>query len=81
MPRKLEGMLIISSNRLEVARESATSTSWGKNIQKRILEVADNWASKSDQELFDLVPVGNPLALTPGQYYGDSLSGGNRKTL
>lgn len=63
------------------ARSNAVNTVWGKAIAGRILEVADYWTARSDKELLDLVPVGNPRALTPGQYYGDPISGGNRTAL
>jgi len=63
------------------ARRNAADTVWGKAIASRILAVADYWAAKSDLELLNLIPTENPRALTPGQYYGDPISGGNRATL
>jgi hypothetical protein len=63
------------------ARSNAVHAAWGKAIAGRILEVADYWAAKTDQELLDLVPAGNPRACTPGQYYGDPISGGSYRTL
>ncbi|MFX0102199.1 MAG: hypothetical protein ACFFCS_21720 [Candidatus Hodarchaeota archaeon] len=78
---KKSGNLIYKKSIIENARKNATNTGWGKEIAKRILTVADYWASKTDEELVALVPTGNPRALSPGQYYGDPIDGGNRKTL
>ncbi|RAV23259.1 heparinase II/III family protein [Paenibacillus contaminans] len=65
----------------ERARFNARETEWGARIAARIYEVADYWASKSDDELFDFIIPGNPRAMTPSQFYGDPLTGGNRLTL
>lgn len=65
----------------ERARRNARETEWGTRIASRIYEVADYWASKSDDELFDFIIPGNPRAMTPSQFYGDPLTGGNRLTL
>lgn len=65
----------------ERARMNARETEWGAQIARRIYEVADYWASKSDDELFDFIIPGNPRAMTPSQFYGDPLTGGNRLTL
>ncbi|RKN86134.1 heparinase II/III family protein [Paenibacillus ginsengarvi] len=65
----------------ERARRSASETEWGARIAARIYEVADYWASKTDDELFDFIIPGNPRAMTPSQFYGDPLTGGNRSTL
>ncbi|TNJ62471.1 hypothetical protein FE784_30355 [Paenibacillus hemerocallicola] len=65
----------------ERARMNARETEWGALIARRIYEVADYWASKSDDELFDFIIPGNPRAMTPSQFYGDPLTGGNRLTL
>ncbi|KQX48857.1 hypothetical protein [Paenibacillus sp. Root444D2] len=60
------------------ARESANTTHWGGRVKEEILQIAEYWAAKSDDELFELVPVGNPRALSVGQYFGDPLTGGKR---
>ena len=65
----------------ERARANARQTDWGAEIARRILETADYWANKSDDELFDFILPGNPRAMTPSQFYGDPLTGGNRNTL
>lgn len=65
----------------ERARVNARETEWGARIARRIYEVADYWAAKSDDELFDFILPGNPRAMTPSQFYGDPLTGGNRTTL
>ncbi|MHA1680461.1 MAG: hypothetical protein ACTSUE_05595 [Promethearchaeota archaeon] len=79
--KKSRGNLIFDKKRINAAIQNATSTKWGLNIREKILVVANFWADKPIKELLDFVPVGNPLALTPGQYYGDPIEGGNRKTL
>jgi hypothetical protein len=63
---------------VDKARESANTTLWGGRVKQEILLIADYWAAKSDDELFELVPVGNPRALSVGQYFGDPLEGGKR---
>jgi hypothetical protein len=80
-PKKSGFSLRIKKSDVESARYNAEHTLWGKATKDHIFEVADYWASKSDDELFDLVPVGNPRALTPSQFFGDPLTGGNRGTL
>lgn len=60
------------------ARMNAETTSWGSAMKTHIVEVADFWASKSDDYIFGLMAAANPHAATPGQYYGDPLNGGNR---
>ncbi|MDF2713239.1 MAG: Heparinase family protein [Paenibacillus sp.] len=60
------------------ARIKADSTEWGRAMKREIVEIADFWAAKNDDELFDLVPVGNPRALSVGQFFGDPLHGGKR---
>jgi hypothetical protein len=47
-------------------------------MKAEILKIADYWAAKSDDELFDLIPVGNPRSVTPCGHYGDPLAGGDR---
>jgi len=73
--------LRIKKEDVKSAIKNAECTSWGKAIKDHIFQTADYWASKSDDELFDLVPVGNPRAMTPSQFFGDPLTGGNRSTL
>ncbi|MFC5648196.1 hypothetical protein ACFPYJ_03515 [Paenibacillus solisilvae] len=76
---KKRGLTVrIGEDDVRKARENAQHTAWGKRMKEAIVQVADYWAAKSDDELFDLVPVGNPRALTPGQYFGDPLNEGNR---
>ncbi|MDF2722230.1 MAG: hypothetical protein K0Q59_1905, partial [Paenibacillus sp.] len=65
----------------ERARRNARETEWGATIAASIYEVADYWAAKTDDELFDFILPGNPRAMTPSQFYGDPLTGGNRLTL
>lgn len=78
---KTRGNTIIKKEWIKKARDNASNAKWGKEIARRILETADYWAQKKDKELLELVPTGNPRALTPGQYYGDPISGGNRFAL
>lgn len=78
---KTRGHTMYRKEWIRRARENASNTAWGKEIARRILDVADYWAAKTDRELLDIVPTGNPRALTPGQYYGDPISGGNRFAL
>lgn len=68
----------ISRADVEQARVSANTTLWGGRVKEEIMQIADYWAAKSDDELFELVPVGNPRALSVGQYFGDPLEGGKR---
>ncbi|MDF2815452.1 MAG: heparinase [Paenibacillus sp.] len=80
--RKRHGMTIrIKAADAERARLKADTTLWGQTLKANIVEVADYWAAKSDDELFELVPVGNPRALTVAQYYGDPARPGNYRTL
>jgi hypothetical protein len=80
--RKRQGMTVrMQPADVKQARVKADTTTWGRNLKANILEVANYWAAKSDDELFDLVPVGNPRALTVAQYYGDPASPGNYTTL
>ncbi len=68
----------LSKQDCEIACDRGQNTEWGRDMKKKILEVADYWAQKSDRELFYTVPFGNPRAVTPGQYFGHPLYGGNR---
>lgn len=63
------------------ARSNAEKTEWGRQTKSHILNVADYWSSKSDNELFSYLPSANPRALTVSQHFGDPISGGNRATL
>lgn len=78
---KQRGHTIWRADWVRQARQNATNTVWGQAVAARIMAVADYWAAKSDRELLELIPVGNPRAMVPGTYHGDPLSGGNRKTL
>lgn len=76
---KTQGCSIrLDQNDLQQARENAERSEWGRLLKQRILKVADYWADKSDHELFDFVPVGNPRALSVGQFHGDPYTGGKR---
>lgn len=77
---KTRGHTIFREGLVKNTRYNAVHTRWGAEIARRIMDVADYWASKTDTELLDLVPIGNPRAVTPGQYFGDPISGGNRET-
>ncbi|MFK7691891.1 hypothetical protein [Paenibacillus sp. HJGM_3] len=80
--RKKQGMTgRLRRSDVERARLNSETTAWGRAMRDSIVSVADYWAGKSDDELFDLVPAGNPRALTVAQYYGDPLYGGNFRTL
>lgn len=68
----------LSAADIHAARETAERTEWGRSVRSAVLEIADYWASKSDDELFALVPDGNPRALSVGQFFGDPLHGGKR---
>jgi hypothetical protein len=68
----------LSGEDVKQARQKAESTDWGRDMKREMLKIADYWAAKSDDELFELVPVGNPRALSVGQFYGDPLTGGKR---
>ncbi len=63
---------------VRLARENAEQTRWGNRTKQEILAIADYWAAKSDDELHDLVPFGNPRAMSVGQSFGDPLTGGRR---
>jgi hypothetical protein len=63
---------------VQKARDNAVNTEWGRKMKREICRIADYWAAKSDDELFDLVPVGNPRALSVGQFFGDPFTGGKR---
>ncbi|WP_127579349.1 hypothetical protein [Paenibacillus koleovorans] len=80
--RKRNGMSgRIGREDAEQARRHAETTAWGGAMKAAILEVADYWAAKSDEELYELVPTGNPRALTVAQYYGDPYTFGNFRML
>lgn len=68
----------LSRDDVDQARKTADTTTWGGRMKEEIIKIADYWAAKSDDELFELVPVGNPRALSVGQYFGDPLNGGKR---
>ncbi|MBD3353347.1 MAG: hypothetical protein GF364_17835, partial [Candidatus Lokiarchaeota archaeon] len=73
--------LIYSKDLINSAKENTLRSRWGAAIKKKILKVADFWSDKGDLDLLNLIPSENPTALTPGQYYGDPITSGNRKTL
>lgn len=78
VPKKRGFTIRLGRQDAERARHQGEHTSWGRKIKEAVLETADYWAAKSDAELLELVPDGNPRALTPGQYFGDPLHEGNR---
>ncbi|WP_135557331.1 hypothetical protein [Paenibacillus cymbidii] len=63
------------------ARRNAETTDWGRAMKAEMVAVADYWAARSDNELYEFVPVGNPRALSVAQYFGDPLNDGNNRTL
>ncbi|MDF2647628.1 MAG: heparinase [Paenibacillus sp.] len=76
---KQRGLTVrMNAEDIQIARENAKHTQWGRKMKEEIIKIADFWAAKSDDELFDLVPVGNPRSLSPNQYFGDPLAGGKR---
>ncbi len=79
MTAKRRGLTVrLDRNDAERARDRAERTPWGRGMKEAILKIADYWAAKSDDELFDLIPVGNPRAITPSVHFGDPLTGGDR---
>lgn len=50
-------------------------------IHDAILRQARFWAALPDSVLYGLLPSPNPRALTPSQYHGCPIHGGNRSTL
>jgi hypothetical protein len=87
VPEEIRGLvrektkgLTIRMNEEDVrrARYNAEHTEWGRAMKRDILRIADYWAAYSDDELFDLVPVGNPRAFQPSVHLGDPLTGGKR---
>ncbi|MFK7694572.1 hypothetical protein [Paenibacillus sp. HJGM_3] len=68
----------LSREDVQRARRNAETTVWGARMKAEIVGIADYWAAKSDEELFDFVPVGNPRALSVGQFFGNPLHGGKR---
>ncbi|WP_164821588.1 heparinase II/III family protein [Paenibacillus koleovorans] len=68
----------LSREDVERAKRKASTTDWGRRMRAGIVEIADYWAAKSDEELFDLVPTGNPRSLSVGQFFGNPLHGGKR---
>ena len=87
VPREIYGLMAekrhgftasIKKEDADRARRNAETTPWGSAMKDRILEVADYWVSRKDDDIFDMMVPANPHAMTPGQYYGDPISGGNR---
>lgn len=76
---KKQGLTVrMNADDVRIARDTAENTSWGRETKAAILRIADYWAAKSDDELFELVPFGNPRAMSVGQSFGDPLTGGRR---
>lgn len=79
MTEKKRGFTVsVKREDAERARRNAETTKWGASIKEHILEVADFWAAKSNDYIYELMAAANPHAATPGQYYGDPIDGGNR---
>lgn len=76
---KKRGLTVrMNAEDVQQACENAERTRWGRKMKDNIVEIADFWAAKSDDELFELVPIGNPRALSVNQNFGDPLAGGKR---
>ena len=63
------------------ALHNIQSSPWARAVLDRILRQADFWASLDDEFLYMMIPTQNPRAMTPSQYHGCPIHGGNRLTL
>ena len=63
------------------ARHNIQSSPWAQAVFDLILRQADFWAGLDDEWLYALLPTQNPRAMTPSQYHGCPIHGGNRLTL
>ncbi len=80
-PRKERGfMAILSPEDVERGRRNVAAHRWAADLAARIRRDADWWAARSDDEIFDLIPAGNPRALCPQFEKGCPLHGGARQT-
>lgn len=69
-----------SRNDVMVARQNAKRYAWARKLSDKIVRGADWWASKSDDEIWSLIPEGNPRALCPSFEHGCPIHGGARHT-
>jgi hypothetical protein len=63
------------------ARRNADQTGWGKKQADRILADASWWLQKSDDFIYDMIPPGNPRAISPSYERGCPIHGGGRKCM
>ena len=70
-------------NREDLARakRNIERLPWAREMFEEILRDAAFWVQKSDEEFYAMIPTQNPLALTPAQYHGCPIHGGNRSNL
>ena len=80
--RKTSGFTgMFSREDVQRARRTVRNHAWARKELRLIRQDADFWARFSDAFLYALLPTQNPRALTPSQYHGCPIHGGNRTTL
>jgi hypothetical protein len=72
---------IFSRKDLARAKRNAERLAWAREMREEIVRDAGFWVEKGDEELYAMIPTQNPLALTPAQYHGCPIHGGNRSNL
>ena len=72
---------IFSREDVARARRNIEKLPWARAMFEEIVRDADFWAGQSDDLLYAMIPTQNPLALTPAQYHGCPIHGGNRINL
>lgn len=72
---------IYSREDLARARRNIERLPWAREMFEEVVRDADFWVQKSDEEFYATIPTQNPLALTPAQYHGFPIHGGNRSNL
>ncbi len=80
--RKPSGFLgMFSREDVERAKNTVREHARAREELRLIRQDADFWTHFSDEFLYALLPTQNPRALTPSQYHGCPIHGGNRTTL
>ncbi len=72
---------IYSREDLARARRNIERLPWAREMFEEVVRDAAFWVEKGDEEFYATIPTQNPLALTPAQYHGCPIHGGNRSNL